>query len=101
MAIEPHGQLLRERGTREGEGTCTESADEKLCGDALAGVLIDERNTVAEIDKALLPGPVRLTQPHREAFLEAPVQLSKLRILVTAGVFAFVLLPGVSEILCV
>jgi hypothetical protein len=43
-------------------------------------VWIDERNAVAEVDEGFLTGPMRLTQHHREAFLEALVQLSKLRV---------------------
>ena len=80
--------------------TCSpraQRADEELRWDAIAGVGIDQREPVAEVDEALLPRPMRLAQYHGEALLEAPIQLGKLRVLVPFGVLGFVLLPEQCE----
>jgi hypothetical protein len=44
-------------------------------------------------DEAFLPGPMRLTQHHRESLLKAPIELRKLRVLVAFRVLGFVFLP--------
>ncbi len=97
MAVEPGRQILRERRAGEGVGTRAQRPDEQLRADALAGVLIEERQTVAEVHEAFLAGAMRLTQHHRQPFLEAPVQLGELRVLVAVRVLAFVLLPQQGE----
>ncbi len=73
--------------------TRRQGADQQLGTDALAGVFIEQRQTVAEVHEALLAGAVRLSQYHRQALLEASIELGKLRVLVAVRVLTLVLLP--------
>ena len=62
VAVEPDRQLLRESGDREGVGTRPQGAYKQLRWNNLAGVRVDQRDAVAEVDKHLLPGAMRLAQ---------------------------------------
>ncbi len=97
VAVEPGRQILRERRPREGVGTRAQRADEQLRADALAGVFIEQRQAVAEVHEALLASAVWLSQHHRQALLEASIQLGELRVLVAVRVLALVLLPQQRE----
>jgi hypothetical protein len=92
VTVQPHRQLLRERGERKGVGARSQGGDKQLRGDPLTTERISECQSVAEVDENLLPAAMHPAQHHRELLLKTAVQRCELRVLVALRLCALVLL---------